>query len=286
MVRLLHGVLATIAATITPADSHLKPAEHPPERQETALYFYDFKGKLKLEPLNEALAELGCSILRGPEETPAQRSHAFVTVQAPGDVDLKLLGKALKKGKAKVMQLAVCCFDGREGKDSSLPSILGLGPRDHLIGMDSAIRWYESRAGYSQFYYEPKKLKPEDIQDRYEKLYDPFGGGTIGELVTETFTWSLEAPVDPKAQKKALKAIEKLASVEEATIDTDSATLTVKVALTNMKVCGPPLPYPLDDPEDNEKLTEYTEGVPRVTFATNTVLEALEEAGLALTAER
>jgi len=286
MVRLLLATLFAAGFTGLLGDSHLKPAEHPPQRQETALYFYDLKGKLQLEPLTEALAELGCEIIRGPEETPAQRSHAFVTLRAPGDIDTKLRGKARKKGKDKVMQLAVCCFDGREGKDSSLPSILGLGPRDHLIGMDSAIRWYESRAGYSQFYYEPKKLKPEDIQDRYGKLYGPFGGGTIGELVTETFTWSLVAPVDAKARKKALKAIEKLGGVEEAVIDTSAATLTVRLALANMKVCGPALPYPLDDPKENKKLTDYSQGVPRVTFATNTILDALNEAGLSLTAER
>ena len=89
----------------------------------------------------------------------------------------------------------------------------------------------------SQFYGPPGKLEPEDLIKRYEKLYAPYGGGTLGRVVRERFTWTLGAIPDQKQGSKLVKSARKLEGVSAVELDAD--TLTVEVYLADLSACLP-----------------------------------------------
>src|SRR4029077_9340442 len=97
--------------------------------------------------------------------------------------------------------------------------------RDFVMGMAGDVVWYDAQGPWSQIYGPPGKLDARKLAERYEKLYAPYGGAKLGEVVRERFVWTLGSAPDEKERAKVQKLLEKLPGVESATIE--GTTLSV-----------------------------------------------------------
>jgi hypothetical protein len=272
---------------------------YPPQRSKTRLLFFSLDGDIRADPVRKALAELSskdaeCHVAYGPVSSAARPNKSFVAVEAPVEKSARDVQRALKHGVPAVEELAVTCFLGEPKKLGGGTS--GYSPRDWVLGMTNDLRWVESFAGFSEFFFTPGKLTADVLTDRFRKLGDPFGQGDIGKLVKDEFTWTLagptdghaEGPLDPAAAKRAEKAIAKLEGVRDAKIDVAAKTLRVAVELDGLKIGGPPLAFaPPKPPEaghgDAKSSGEVSADAPRVRFDTTPVFDALDKEKIGVT---
>jgi hypothetical protein len=234
-------------------------------------FFHLETDKPELAKVTPALAELGAEIAYGPRTAEGRPGHAFVALRAPRAAEAKKLAAALKKGGGAVDELASLAFDGRTGKDSDLGlGGYGVTKRDLVMGMSGDVVWYEAVGAWSGFFGAPGKLKAHDLAERYEKLYAPYGGAKLGEVVLERFTWTLAAAPEDKVRHKVLKALEKLRGVRGAVID--GTQLTMTVALDGLEVCGDVGKVT----SAGEALDEASKAAPRLAFDAGAVYELLK----------
>jgi hypothetical protein len=146
------------------------------------------------------------------------------------------------------------------------------------MGMSGEIEWFDSVGGWSQFYGPPGKLTAEEIADRYLKLYQPFGGGRLGRLVRERFTWTLPEAPDERAAGKLVRAVRRLDGIADASLE--GAQLSVVVALEDLTACAAAGTVPAgDDPEG--ELDAAGIAAPRAAWDTGPLWDLLAEEGLA-----
>ena len=225
----------------------------------------------ELAKMNPALAELGAELAYGPRTTQGRPGHAFVAVRAPRAAEPKKLAQALKKGGGAVEELSTLAFDGRIGKDHDFGlGGYGVTKRDFVMGMSGDVVWYDACGPWSQLFGASGKLKARELYDRYEKLYAPYGGSKLGEVVLERFTWTLTAAPEDKVRHKVLKSIEKLRGVRGAAIV--GTELTMTVALDGLETCGDVGKIP----GAGEPLDEDTRAAPRVAFDAGAIYEILK----------
>lgn len=261
---------------VLPGGVRVADALYPCARAEKVLrYFHVENDAPELAKVNSALAELGAELAYGPRTTSGRPGHAFVAVRAPRDANGKKLAAALKKGGGAVEELACLAFDGRTGKDHDFGlGGLGVTKRDFVMGLSGDVVWYEAHGAWSQFYGKPGKLKASELAQRYEKLYAPYGGAKLGEVVKERFTWTLARAPDEKVRGKVLKALEKLHGVHGAVLD--GAQLTMTVALEGLEACADAGKVP----GEGEALDEPGKETPRIAFDAGEVYELLKAEGL------
>jgi len=229
--------------------------------------FYDLDGELDRTAWGAALGELGLEAVRGPISAGSQPGHTFVALRCPADLAEKTLRKRLKRTGVKVQPLAWMAFDDCTGNEGQLPNFgTDFAGRDHVLGMSGHILWYDRVGDRTQFFVLPGKIKPKDIAKRYEKLFEPFGGGTLGPVARDTITWELAQPLEPKFGRKLQRAIAKLDGVEEVQLDAASGRLEVIASLAELSVSG-------------EAGTSSGVGPPRWTWSTNDLFELLHAEG-------
>jgi hypothetical protein len=278
-------MLALLPALVLVGLQEAQPAAlYPQLRSEVVMRFFSIKGDVDQAALDTALSEARIEIVQGPQACESRPGRVFVAVHVPTEASVRDVMRVLGKGGGKAEELACVVFDGRTQADTELPSFgLGLTTRDFILGMSGEIRWYDSLEGRSQFYGPAGKLEPSDIQKRYQKLYEPFGGGTIGTLVRERFTWTLARALEERDAQKLVKQIEKLALVVSATLE--GAALTVEVELSDLLVSNPRLPSPLPEPPEGEQvapaLRQQADALPRATWCTGPLFDLLAAEGLA-----
>jgi hypothetical protein len=267
VVALLAPLIVAFAAT---PEGTSAPAEvAAPKRCESLLRFYSLKGKLQMDALRSALGEIAADISCGPLDTGSRTGSSFVAIRCGAGVDEKALERALKKGGVKVEPLAWSRFEGRTGE---IGSVAGLGPgytqRDFVTNMSGELRWFEALGADSELFFTPGKLRADEIADRYAKLHAPFGGGKIGELRRERFSWKLAKPVDPKLAAKLVKALEKVPGVEQA--EMEAQVLNVTVQLHGL----------LESAPSAAEGSAAAGAAPRAEFCPNALLDLLESEGV------
>lgn len=220
-----------------------------PVRPKSRQWYFAIDGDLKAEPVRKALTELStpaveCRVLQGPLHSNARPNKNFLTLEAPSSVSAKELAKALKRGAAAVEELSFSVFEGDDGELGNIPDFGGnFTAIDFIIGMSSDLRWMVRFGARREFYFPHKKLDTKTIQDRFQKLNQPFGGQKVGSIARESFAWPLQEPLDAEACKRAQKSIAKLDGVAKAEIDLAAKVLRVDLALENLRVSGPPVPF-------------------------------------------
>ena len=135
------------------------------------------------------------------------------------------------------------------------------------MGLSGDIAWFDSLGPWTQFYGPPGKLEGREIAERFEKLYAPYGGGRLGEVVRERFAWTLLSAPDAKVAARLEKAIAKLAGVVSAHFA--EKTLEVVVALEGLAAAADPGPIPSAQGE-----------APRAAWSTLPLYELLAAEGL------
>lgn len=261
---------------VLPGGVRVADALYPCQPAEKVLrFFHVANDKPELAKVTPALAELGAELAYGPRTTTGRPGHSFVVLRAPRAADPKKLAAALKKGGGAVDALACVAFDGRTGKDHDFGlGGYGVTKRDFVLGMSGDVVWYDATGPWSQIYGPPGKLSARELFDRYEKLYAPYGGAKLGEVVLERFTWTLASAPEDKVRAKVLKALEKLRGVRGAVIE--GGKLTMTVALDGLEVCADAGKIP----GQGEPLDEAGKEAPRVAFDAGSVYELLKAEGL------
>lgn len=192
----------------------------------------------RLGELKDSLAELGASVIYGPRTDADRPGRAFFAVRVPWAATGRDLERAARKAGGAANELAVTAFEGREGRDQKIEvGPLGFSSRDFVMGISGEIAWFDSIAGWSQFYGAPGKIDAEELAQRYIRLYAPYGGGSLGRVVEERFTWTLNAVPDEKQGAKLLKAVAKLEGVAEVALE--AAALSVRVRLEDQLAAVP-----------------------------------------------
>ena len=268
---------AARAQEVLPGGVRVANELYPCKPSEKVIRFFHLEtDKPELAKANTALAELGAEIAYGPRTAEGRPGHAFVALRAPRAAEPKKLAAALKKAGGATAELAALAFDGRTGKDHDFGlGGYGVTKRDFVMGMSGDVVWYDACGPWSQLFGAPGKLDARALADRYEKLYAPYGGAKIGEVVLERFTWTLAAAPADKVRAKVLKAFEKLRSVRGAAIEETKLTLTV--ALDGLTACGDAGKFP---GAQGEPLDEAGKEAPRVAFDAGAVYEILKAEGL------
>jgi hypothetical protein len=112
-----------------------------------------------------------------------------------------------------------------------------------------------------------------------------FGGSAdVGKLVEDELSWSLTAPIDPAAAKRAEKALAKLPGVFAATLDAQTGRLMMRFAMDGVESSAP-----LKLPANLERLAkefqvpvEQSRRAARVQFDTWPIFEVLDKEQLSL----
>jgi hypothetical protein len=222
-----------------------------------------------------ALSELAAVIDYGPRVAESRPGHAFVVVRAPREASPKALAKALRKTGGKAHELECLAFEGRTNAETDIHVAgLTLNSHDFVLGLSGDIAWFDSAGGWTQFYGTPRKLDADDIARRYETLYAPYGGGLLGGLARERFTWTLETVPGEREVARLLKAVRKLDGVVEATLLEDALTLTIVLdALETAGTSGPLHDPGPDDRDPDGRLP------PRVVWDSGPLHALLVDAG-------
>lgn len=264
------------AQEVLPGGVRIADELYPCKPSEKVIRFFHLETDApELAKLNPALAELGAELAYGPRATQGRPGHAFVAVRAPRAAEVKKLALALKKGGGAVQELGTIAFDGRAGKDHDFGlGGYGVTKRDFVMGMSGDVVWYDAVGPWSQLYGPSGKMKARELYDRYEKLYAPYGGAKLGEVVLERFTWKLASAPEDKVRHKALKALEKMRGVRGAVID--GTALTMTVALDGLEACADVGKIP----GTGEPLDEDTKAAPRIAFDAGAVYALLQADGL------
>ena len=233
----------------------------------------------ELGDLKDALDGLGAQVVYGPRTSEGNSGRSFFAVRLPWQVSGRELERAMRKAGGVADELAVTAFEGREGRDTAIEvGPFGFTSRDFVMGISGDIEWFDSVGGWSQFYGRPKKIEADEIAKRYEKLYAPYGGGTLGRVVEERFTWTLAAAPDEKVAKKLLKAVQKLDGVVGATLE--GAALGVHVRLEDVVVAQVAGTLSASTGED-DAFDATGLAAPRAAWCTRPLWDLLDEQGLA-----
>jgi hypothetical protein len=253
---------------------------YPPESAKEVIRFvYLETGAPDVAAMNAALHALNARVEYGPRTSDTRRGRAFFAVRAPFDAPASKIESAARKGGGVAHELVCTAFEGRDDRDSKVVVAgFNLTSRDLVMGMSGDVVWFDSAGGWSQFYSLPSKLPAKEIIDRYAKLYAPYGGGQIGRVVREKFTWTLPSAPDKARAEKLLKAMRKLEGVLSATID--GATLAIEVALENLRASGVAGAVPAGN-DAKDELDSAGLRAPRASFSTRPVWNLLEADGLA-----
>jgi len=265
-------LLGARAQEVLPGGVRVANELYPCKPSEKLIRFFHLEtDKPELAKMNPALAELGAELAYGPRTTQGRPGHAFVALRAPRAADVKKLTQALKKGGGAVEELSTLAFDGRIGKDHDFGlGGYGVTKRDFVMGMSGDVVWYDAVGPWSQLYGASGKMKARELYDRYEKLYAPYGGAKLGEVVLERFTWTLASAPEDKVRQKVLKALEKMRGVRGAVIV--GTELTMTVALDGLEACGDVGKIPAE----GEPLDEDTKAAPRVAFDAGAIYALLQ----------
>lgn len=260
-----------------------KHERYPPERHASVVRFFTLEGDVKPDVLRKAVSELSTKavesrIVGDPSVSSTRPGKHFIALQTPASASLQDVEKALRKSNGRVQALEWSLFRG--AKQGPAP-ILGYSGRDCVIGMSSDMRWFEFAGDVSSFFYVPGKLRAAKLADLYRKLYQPFGGGELGQVARETIQWSLKAPVDEAAARRAEKAMAKLEGVREAKIDAATGGLRLIVELDGLKHSAPLLPdLDASGADGGVKADQGASDSPR--YDTNPLLDVLAKEQLAL----
>jgi hypothetical protein len=270
-------LLGARAQEVLPGGVRVADELYPCKPSEKVIRFFHLEtDKPELDKIGPALSELGAELAYGPRTTQGRPGHAFVAVRTPRTAEVKKLAQALKKGGGAVQELTTLAFDGRIGKDHDFGlGGYGVTKRDFVMGMSGDVVWYDAFGPWSQLFGPSGKLKARELYDRYEKLYAPYGGSKLGEVVLERFTWKLVAAPEEKVRAKVLKSLEKMRGVRGAVIE--GTELTMTVALDGLEACGDIGKIPS---AHGEPLDEDTKAAPRVAFDAGAVYEILKPDGL------
>lgn len=221
----------------------------PLERPVVEVRYYSVKGDPDAAELVEAVESVQGTLLRGPLTAESKPGRAFVAVRVPSGTEARALQRALRR-LGKTEELAWTSFEGRDDGDTRLPELgPGFRQRDHILGMSGDLRWFDSAGGATRFYHLPKKLDADEIVDRYHKLFQPFGGGTVGALVRQEVAFDLDAAPDDRTGRKLEKRLAKLDGV--TTVELTAARVRLIVALENLVPSGPERPFPGDGAGDD-----------------------------------
>lgn len=282
--------LASVAISIAfAAQDKAAPAPletYPPVRYPSSVHAFSVPDDIKADVVRKSLADLGtkesdCKILYGPMKAGARPSKVFIVVEAPATVDVKDIAKALKKGTPTVETVGWTCFQSSDptmGRGLGAGGIPGMSPRDWILGMSNDLRWVEARGGFVEFFFTPGKLSADVIADRFHKLVQPFGVKDVGRVVEESFTWTLEEPVDPAAAKRVEKVLAKIPGVKDAKVDPAAKSLHMTVALEDLVRGGPPISLPgLDVALPGANVVKDGDDPPRMRFDTNQIFDALDK---------
>lgn len=253
---------------------------YPLKRHESVQHFYSLKGDTTPEALRKALMDVSADLADGPKSTGSRTGRSFIAVSAPADLESRKLERAIAKARVKVQALAVFQFEGRTEGDGELPSFgTGYTTRDFMLGMSSDILWYESAGPRTQFYCVPKKITSKKIMDRYEDLYQPFGGGLLGAVVEDSFTWAMPAALEAKDKRAVEKAVSKLDGVTAAKFDEAGGLLEVTVELAGLRSSLPGLPF-VETDANGKPLGDPEEAPTRARLDTNQIYDLLAKRGV------
>jgi hypothetical protein len=272
--------LALAIAVQDPSAPRAADELYPAELRADVVRFVQVKtDEPDLAAMTAALQELGARVVYGPRTTDGRPGRAFFALQAPRGVKPKELERAAGKSGGVASALAVVAFEGRDDRDLKIDvGGMSFTSRDFVLGMSGEIAWFDSVGGWSQFYGAPGKLTALELADRYEKLVQPYGGGTLGNLVRERFTWKLKSAPDAKVAAKLLKDVRKLSGVADAGLEGDA--LTLSVALEDLAACGVSGSVPAAA-DGKAELDAAGLGAPRASFDTGPLWELLEASDLA-----
>lgn len=242
-------------------------AAYPAERHATTLHYFALGGEVDGQALERAVAALDAEgrarIVAGPASCSTRPKRRFLALEAPAELQPKALIGALRRASGEIEALAATSFETSEG---ALPGILAYSARECVVGMADEMRWFEERDGRRTFWFVSGKLAADDLAKRFRRLYEPFGHPDVGRLVEHPLEWTLAAPVDAAAAKKAERAIAKLPGVLSARIDAAAGTLEARLAIDGVR----------------QSLAGGGEGLPsRLRWPTNALLDVLAEHGLA-----
>ncbi len=275
-------VLASLAGAVAPAQkraaetSEARDADeiYPARRPERLVRYFQIESdKFDLAKVRAALSEIGCEIAYGPRVTEARPGRSFLALSVPLETEPKKLSAALKKGGGVVRSLVCTAFIGRKNDDKPI-DIAGvkLTTRDLVMGLSGKIAWFDCVGSWSQFYAEDGALDPDDLIARYAKLYEAFGGGTLGQLVHERFAWKLAKAPDAKQKEKLQKAVRKLSGVVAAEMEGEQALLvTVALADIEASLSAGTVRARNEKPLDEEGLN-----APRAAWNTQALIDLLE----------
>lgn len=277
-------VLLAALAPFAPQDDSsgaTRPAvdHYPTVKMEQVVRFVTVKtDEPDLADLGTALKELGGAVVYGPRTTSGRPGRSFFAVRLPWEVSRRDFERAARKAGGTADELAVTAYEGREGRDQKIDvGPFGFTSRDFVVGISGDIDWFDSVGGWSQFYGRPGKIDAEDLSERYIKLYAPYGGGSLGRVVEEDFTWTLKSVPDEKRGARLLKAVEKLDGV--LAVELVEADLTVRVRLADLAVAQPAGTFAAGTGEE-DAFDAAGLGAPRAAWCTRPLWDLLEELDL------
>jgi hypothetical protein len=217
------------------------PENAPAARQARAMRFYSLEGALEPEGLRAALREVQGELVAGPLETACRPGKGFVAVDVPLSVEPKEIERALRKARVRIEPLRWSAFEGGDEDPPRIPDFgLGFSTLDAILGMAGELRWHACTGGRARFWYTAGKIDAESIADRYAKLYQPFGGASLGNVARQGLLLELDVEPEAAAARKLEAKVKKLDGVVEARID--ARRLAVTVALDGLELSLPESP--------------------------------------------
>jgi len=235
----MHGLTLTLAISLA-AGVAAPESGPPPVRHATCLRFFSLEGDVKPEALNGAVRAfsvggLEARIALGPVKVSSRPKERFLALEVSSAITPKTIEAALKKVSPRTEELLWAAF---RGPDRTLPTIVGYGALECIVGMDDDLRFFELDRGTARFFYAPGRLDAEKLRSKFKKLYEPFQAGELGELAREEIAWKLAGPVDRAAAQAAQKAIARIPGVKKATVDAASAKLAVEIEDAGLRVAA------------------------------------------------
>ena len=253
--------------------SPLAPAHHP-----TCVRYYGFEGDLKADLLRKALSGLGAKEVEaravvGPIKAGSRPKQRFLALELPVRTPPKDVEAALKKIAPHAEELAWTAF---QGKVRTLPAILGYSALDCVVGMDNDVRWFDLTNGRARFFFTAGKFDAKGLREKFEKLYQPFDAGDLGDLVHETIEWHLAEPLDAAAAKTAEKAIAKIPGLRKVKIDVATRVLSADVEQDGLRGASG------SGAASDAGSKASADAVPAGSFLVDDVLEVLASAKIAV----
>jgi len=188
----MHGLALTLAISLA-AGVAAPESGPPPVRHATCLRFFSLEGDVKPEALNGAVRAfsvggLEARIALGPVKVSSRPKERFLALEVSSAITPKTIEAALKKVSPRTEELLWAAF---RGPDRTLPTIVGYGALECIVGMDDDLRFFELDRGTARFFYAPGRLDAEKLRSKFKKLYEPFQAGDVG-YVPQGYGHSIE----------------------------------------------------------------------------------------------